>query len=60
MRGLDFRFKNSASLFRKVMARLDRAIGEAQLKGASVLPTPESILDSINDILRYTVVVSRP
>ena len=42
------------------MARLDRAIGEAQLKGASVLPTPESILDSINDILRYTVVVSRP
>jgi hypothetical protein len=57
MRGLDYRFKTEASLFRKVMARLDASLAEAALsKAQAAPPTPADILKSILDVLRYTAV----
>ncbi len=57
LRGLDYRFKTEASLFRKVMSRLDATLAEVALsKDQSPSPTPADILDSILDVLRYTAV----
>lgn len=59
LRGLDYRFKTEASLFRKVMSRLDATLAEAALsKDRNPTPTPADILDSILDVLRYTAVSS--
>ena len=57
LRGLDYRFKTAASLFRKIMARLDATLAEnAMAKEKAAPPSPADILDSILDILRYTAV----
>lgn len=57
LRGLDYKFKTEASLFRKVMARLDASLAEAAVsKERKPPPTPADILDSILDVLRYTAV----
>ena len=55
LRGLDFRFKTAASLFRKVMSRLDASI-EASVSTQEIPPNPADILSSVMDILRYTAV----
>jgi hypothetical protein len=57
LRGLDYRFKTEASLFRKVMSRLDATLAETALsKEHTPTPTPADILESILDVLRYTAV----
>ena len=55
MRGLDYRFKTEASLFRKLMSRVDKAVAEAAVSKTAP-PSPQDILSSILDVLRYTVV----
>ena len=55
MRGLDYRFKTEASLFRKLMSRVDKAVAEAAASKTAP-PSPQVILTSILDVLRYTVV----
>ena len=56
MHGLDFRFKTESSLFRKLIARLDR-----QLKGnehiPSFVPSLTVITREVDDCLRYTIVL---
>ena len=58
LRGLDYRFKTAASLFRKIMARLDASLADvATQKGArEAPPNPTDILETILDVLRYTAV----
>jgi hypothetical protein len=54
--GLDYRFKTEHSLFRKVMARLDKMIAEAAMTGDVSVAMPSTIVKSIHDVLRYTIV----
>ena len=56
MHGLDYRFKTELSLFRKVMARLDKMTADAAIDKDVEVATPAAIVSSIHDALRYTVV----
>lgn len=66
LEGLDYRFKAPTSLFRKVMARLDKGLAEALDSSQGLLaegsrevvpaPSPADILTSILDVLRYCAI----
>lgn len=53
--GLDFRFKSEASMFRKVMSRLDSATRDAA-QSLKTVPSADEILSTILDSLRYTAI----
>jgi hemoglobin-like flavoprotein len=54
--GLEHRFKSETSLFRKVMARLDKGIEAAAQELGVAAPKADEILESILDVLRFCAI----